>query len=225
MLKHKPLIAAIQETRFLDSDRQNNNFNIKGYSLYTDNVNLSPRRGGSALYVSSRLLHHEIKLNTKLNTVAVKVTLMEREIAILSTYIPPMPAVSYETLSHLLDHIPSPCMILGDFNAHHRSRGCTTNDSRGKILDRLLNNYDLICINDETPTHNVINFNSKTISHSVIDLSLVSSSIAPYFSSQVEPDFYFSDQYLIHLLLEAHSGQTNYNFLPRWNLGKSEWFI
>ena len=39
MLHNKPLIAAIQETHFLDSDTINYNFNIRDYSLYTNNIN------------------------------------------------------------------------------------------------------------------------------------------------------------------------------------------
>ena len=224
MLKNKPLIAAIQETRFLDSDTYHYNFQIKGYSLYTNNINISPRRGGSALYVSNNLLHHEIKINIELNAVAVKVHLMQREIVIVSIYIPPSPVVSYEVLSQFLGKVTSPCMVLGDFNAHHRSWGCAANDSRGNSIDGLLSHFDLVCISDQTPTHSVVNFNTNTISHSVIDLSIVSACIAPYFSSQVQSDFYFSDHYPIHILLETYSGQTDYNFLPRWNMRRADWF-
>ena len=51
ILHNKPLIAAIQETHFIDYDSVNYNFNIRNYCLYTDNVNSTTRRGGSALYV------------------------------------------------------------------------------------------------------------------------------------------------------------------------------
>ena len=63
ILHNKPLLAAIQETRFLDTDLTNYNLNIRDYSLYTDNVNVYPRRGGRHFY----LLHHKIQLRTTLN--------------------------------------------------------------------------------------------------------------------------------------------------------------
>ena len=50
MTNKKPLLAALQETRFLDSDTERYTFNLSGYSLYTNNVNAYPRRGGSAIY-------------------------------------------------------------------------------------------------------------------------------------------------------------------------------
>lgn len=221
ILKHRPLVAAIQETRFLDSDDHNYNFKIRGYSLYTNNINLTPRRGGSALYVSNKLLHHEIDIKTQLNAVAVKVKIGRRDISIVSVYLPPAPAIPFQALAELFTNIPSPCIILGDLNAHHRAWGCTNNDTRGNHIDTLINNHNLVCINDRTPTHASVHGNN--ITYSIIDLSLVSSNISPCFTSHVQPDPYFSDHNPIHIELEISSGQTDYNFLPRWNTRKANW--
>ena len=51
MTNKKPLLAAVQETHFVDSGKQRYRFALFAYSLYNQNINSTPRRGGSALYV------------------------------------------------------------------------------------------------------------------------------------------------------------------------------
>lgn len=221
MIKNKPLIAALQETRFLDSDDINYNFRISGYSLYRNNINVTPRRGGTALYVSNHLLHHEIEITTNFNVVAVQVRIAQKDFNILSIYIPPSTNVSYDDLASLFSNIPPQCMIVGDFNAHHRSWGCEHENTRGKHIHKLLDIHDLICINDRTPTHYTNYATHQT--HSVIDLALVTPNLAPLFTTQVQSDPLFSDHFPIHIIIEVTSGQTDNNFLPRWNLRKADW--
>ena len=85
MLKEAPLIAAVQETHLRDQDPYN--FNVHGYSFYTDNINSEHRQGGVGLYVSNGLLQTPLKLHTPLNAVGVKVRLCAREITVMSIYV------------------------------------------------------------------------------------------------------------------------------------------
>ena len=85
----KPLIAAIQETHFLDTDLDKYRLTPFGYSLYCDNVNTKPRRGGSALYVSNNLLHHQVFFDSPLNYVAINVKFAQREVIVISIYLSP----------------------------------------------------------------------------------------------------------------------------------------
>ena len=62
IMHNKPLLAAIQETRFLDSDSMNYNFNIRDYSLYTDNVSETPR--GAARRFISQIISCTAKFNS-----------------------------------------------------------------------------------------------------------------------------------------------------------------
>ena len=101
IVNKKPLLAAVQETRFLDSDFDKYRLTPFGYSLYCNNVEDLPRRGGSALYVSNNILHHQVAFNSTLNYVAVNVKIAQREIIILSIYLSPSLNISYEQLDQL----------------------------------------------------------------------------------------------------------------------------
>ena len=211
--------CAIQETRFTDTDLDKDRLTLFGYSLYCDNVNTKPRRGGSALYVSNNLLHYQIFFDSPLNYVAINVKFAQREMLVISIYLPP--SVTFrEQLDQLLQQISSPCLILGDFNAHHLAWGCHTTNTRGTSLHSLLDKHHLVYLNDATPTYQC--YRAGQASSSVIDLSLASPQIATSFTSEVQHDRYFSDHYPIHLILEIPSGQTNFNFLPRWNFNRAD---
>ena len=219
ILNKKPLVAAIQETHFLDSDSVNYNYKIKGYSLYTNNVNDNPRRGGSALYISNKLLHHQIQLRTTLNAVGVKIKIAHLDLTVVSIYLSPTSPVP--PISRLLSQLPTPFLVLGDFNAHHRTWGCNTTYTRGTQLLRILDDLDLTHLSTLIPTH--ITTRRGEVTHSVIDLAITDPRTATLFTQHVADDPLFSDHYPIHYNLEVPSGQTNFNFLPRWNLKKADW--
>ena len=221
MTNKKPLIAAIQETRFLDSDEQNYNFNLFGYSLYTHNINSNPRRGGCALYVSNKILHHQVQFNSTLNYVAINAKIIQRDITFISIYLSPSQNISEQEIDNLFTQIPNPCFMMGDYNSHHPAWGCTSTNNRGNTLHRLIDEHNLTYLNNQTPTH--ITMRNGTAIYSAIDLALTTPNIAPLFSFHVQPDPLFSDHYPIHIHLETPSGQTDFNFLPRWNLNKADW--
>ena len=221
VLYNKPLIAAIQETHFIDSDSDNYNFNIPDYCLYLNNINISPRQGGVAIYISNKLLHHQINLDTTLNAVGTKIKIAQRDLTVLSVYLSPSHPITPDEISKLFTQITPPYLILGDFNAHNRAWGCNNNNTRGNQLLDIMNNLDLIHLNNLIPTHTQ-NVNGN-ITYSVIDLGISDPQTATLFTQCVGNDTLFSDHFPIHYILETPSGQTNFNFLPRWNFNKADW--
>ena len=111
----RPSVFCLQET-FLKPEEK---FTFKGFNVYnyihTDCLRAS---GGSSLLVNSSLPQREIKLQTDLQAVAVSVTL-EKEINFCSVYIPPSYPLRSEQLTSLLQQLPSPYMLVGDFNGHN----------------------------------------------------------------------------------------------------------
>ena len=87
--KSSPLVAAIQETHFRTTDVYN--YNVPGYTLYRDDINLPNRQGGVALYVSNSIPQRQTILVSPLNIVGVTVSIFSREIMIASVYLPPNP--------------------------------------------------------------------------------------------------------------------------------------
>ncbi|GFU13093.1 putative rna-directed dna polymerase from mobile element jockey-like protein [Trichonephila clavipes] len=81
-------------------------------------------------------------------------------------------AVTGELQEHI-DQLPSPFILLGDFNAHHLLWGCQDVNSRRKVVEKLLTELDLPLLNDGSNTY----FPSRTQSFSAIDLSICSPSL------------------------------------------------
>ena len=216
----KPLIAAIQETHFLDSDSTKYNFNLFGYSLYCHNVNSTPRRGGSALYISNKLIHNRVFYNSDLNYVAATVKIAQQTVEIVSIYLSPSVKVTKQQLDGLFRQLSHPFIILGDFNAKHAAWGCHSHNTRGEHLHDLLDIHNIIFLNDKTPTFHTTRHN--TTSHSVLDLALSSPVLGPILTCKVQKDKYFSDHYPLHIEIGVPSEQYD-TFVPRWNFNKADW--
>ena len=218
ILSKNPLIAAVQETLFKDADFTNYTLRIPGYSFYTHNINDNTRKGGTALLVSNNLLHHQIDLHTELDAVGVNVKIANQELTLISLYLPPSTEINVNALSSLLNTCDTPVLIMGDFNAHHQSWGCNSTSQRGKIISEFLEQHDIVYLENQTPIHR-----GGQVTYSAIDLALATPRIAPLLTFNVQSDPHFSDHYPIHIELQVPSGQTNFNFLPRWNLRNADW--
>ena len=126
-----PSVVCLQET-FLKTDDQLNirDFNTYNY-IYSEGQRPS---GGSSILVHSSCPQREIKLVTNLQAVAVSVTL-DKEITICYVYIPPNFHLETEHLDTLLKQLPSPYILVGDFNGHNILWGCKDNNPKGNIIE------------------------------------------------------------------------------------------
>ena len=76
-------------------------------------------------------------------------------------------------LQNLIDQLPSPFILMGDFNAKHVLWGESTCDRWGNLFEQLLDNNDIVLMNDGSPTTFDVYHNSS----SAIDLSICSSAL------------------------------------------------
>ena len=121
ILRTTPVLAAIQETHFKDSDKL---FRIPGYSWHTDNVNEQHRRGGAAILIDNSVPHNRIALNTPLNCVAVRLKIGHKQVSALSIYISPNATdPTPQELYDLIVQLPPPLLFMNDVNAVHPSWG------------------------------------------------------------------------------------------------------
>jgi len=110
-----PIAFCLQETHLKKSD----NINLKNYSLYSNYADEDERAaGGSTILVRDNILHSYVNLNTDLQAVAVRITL-DKTITLCSVYIPPNSALSLAQLKNLADQLPTPFIMMGDFNGHN----------------------------------------------------------------------------------------------------------
>ena len=189
LANHNPDIVSIQETKLA-----NEKFNIRNYEQYHHiNKKSLIAAGGTSLYVRNGLPQKEIKLQTTLQAVAVRVSSF-KPISICSLYLPPGENFTLNQLLNILTQLPKPYIILGDFNAHSPLWGNEGNpDIKGKIVEDFLLQTNTCILNDSSHTY-LIPANFKTTS---VDLSMSSPDLAPNLEWTTLDDTYFSDHYPI----------------------------
>ena len=79
----------------------------------------------------------KINLNTELQAIAVSVTL-DREITISPVYIPPSYSLKIDHLDSLLKQLPSPYLLVGDFNGQNNLWGNKENNFRGDLIENYI---------------------------------------------------------------------------------------
>lgn len=146
---HNPAVMCLQET-FL---KQSDNITLKNYSMFNHIVdNADKATGGASIIVNNKVLHSEIPLNTELQAVAVSVTL-HRVITICSIYIPPRSSVTTQALKDLVSQLPTPFILLGDFNAHNPMWGSKDTNAMGKAVEDFVEDLDLCVFNNKSSTY------------------------------------------------------------------------
>ena len=141
-----------------------------GYNtFYSNPIPGQGHHGGTAIMVRSDVPYTTLQLNTNLQAVAVKLFL-KRTYAVCSIYLPPGDPIERDDLEHLVRDLPSPFLLLGDFNGRHPLWDDSTSNPRGVLLASFIEDEELAVLNSGEMTH----FHSQTGIFTAIDLSLCS---------------------------------------------------
>ena len=204
-----PTVICLQETLVKSSD----SVNLRGFSSYVSPAS-DTAAGGVAILIRDAP-HSPVSLSTTLQAVAVRITL-HRPITVCSLYVPPSSRLDDLLLEDLVRQLPSPFLLLGDFNAHSPLWGNCNTDSKGQVIENFLTNSDLFLFNDLSPTY----FHPATGTFTSIDLSISSPSLALDFTWRVLSDSHGSDHFPIVL---SSSEPSPCSRPPRWKLGSADW--
>ncbi|GFN87445.1 RNA-directed DNA polymerase from mobile element jockey [Plakobranchus ocellatus] len=186
----------------------------RGYTLLLPQGG-SPR-GEAALLIRNGTRFSEIDLKTGLHAAAATISL-EKTLTVCSLYLPPNSPVSKLSLAGLLEQIPKPFLVLGDFNAHSPAWGDSRRDGRGKMLEEFTAENDLIILNSGEQTF----VHSAYHSTSAIDLAVASPSIAAECSWAAHSDLCGSDYFPIFLNFTSNFS-SNVN-TTSFNCKKADW--
>ena len=93
--------------------------------------------GGVSVLIRDGIPSSECTLNTSLQAKAVTIS-TSKTISICSLYLPPSENLSIVLLTRLIDQLPNPFVICGDFNGHSMTWGCDKSNSRVDRIDYLL---------------------------------------------------------------------------------------
>jgi ribonuclease HI len=206
-------IICLQETFLKESD----NVRLKGYNDYNvTSTSIDGKAiGGSSILVKGGTPHEVLQLNTGLQAVAVKATL-HRTITLCSVYIPPSYPLRQGELDQLIDQLPTPYLLLGDFNGHSDLWGSVKTDRKGKIMESAIEKFDLCLFNDKSITY----IHPATGSMSTIDLSMSSPVIFMDFQWRVHDDQCGSDHFPIFIDINRPMPEER---TPKWQLHKAKW--
>ena len=214
LFDHNPYVICLQETLLKDSDKNL----FKGYDMYNKtNASLIDNRpiGGSSILVKKGIPHETLELNTRIQAVAVKATL-HRTVTICSIYIPPRYELTRAEMNRLVDQLPEPFLLLGDFNAHSILWGCQNSNRLGNVIESIIENYDLCLLNDDSHTY----LHPASGSTSAIDLTLCSPNIFMDFHWMVHNDQCGSDHFPIFIDIVKPMPEER---ISRWQLQKANW--
>ncbi|XP_058837029.1 uncharacterized protein LOC131693322 [Topomyia yanbarensis] len=207
--RHNPIVLAIQETHIpvgTDPTRW-----LGGH--YTWEL----RTGGNifqtvGLATRSDIPGDEIRLDTQLLAIARRI-LVPTPCTVATVYIPQEVQDVGKKLDHLIRQLPTPFLIMGDFNAHHlQSR---RPNRRGNEILKTVENNGAIILNDGNPTF----ARGPALTH--IDISICSSPLAPDCLWSVLPDSCSSDHHPILITHRATPPTTTRR--RRWLYKEADW--
>lgn len=207
-----PECICLQETKLSLNDE----LNISGFNSYLKSVEGERSHGGVAILVNSQIPSYGVNLDTNLQAVAISVNL-HKKVTVCSIYLPPLDEVSREDILNVIEQLPKPFLLLGDFNAHsnlwYDDREC----GRGKTIEKIILENDVALLDKDSYTF----FSEAHKSFTHIDLSLCSVDLLTEFEWSVHDDLMGSDHYPI--LIKSERSQQQLEGRPKWILHKADW--
>lgn len=209
--KTKPIIICIQETWL----KPNLDFVIKGY----DNVRRDRKEGnggGCITLIKQGTQYRIVNIGTQLEYIVIEIWTRNGNIKVINFYNPGNRLLNMEELD---THLEGKVIWCGDFNAHSTLWG-KSNDRNGAIIEELMETKNYVCLNDGSGTR----INVRNGTESVIDLTLVSDSLAAFCSWQVIKDTTIgSDHYPIMTKLELNIEQHDTGNVQNWCFSNVDW--
>ncbi|XP_055944481.1 uncharacterized protein LOC129975443 [Argiope bruennichi] len=173
--------------------------------------------GGVAILAADHVPSMPINLNTNLQAVAIQIQ-MHSLITVCSLYLPPNERVIQSELNNLISQLPSPFIILGDFNGHSPFWGSPDSNPRGLQIEQLLTDHNLCLLNSDEKTH----FHLPTRTFHSVDLAVCSPSLLPFFNLTVDNDLYNSDHFPL-IASDNRCNPNNHSHPSKYILNAANW--
>lgn len=168
---HSPDIIALSETWL----KPETPFSISGYT--TTRADREDGYGGVLIACKNTIMAAKVTVATEYECVVCRIKLEDsRELHIASAYLAPPTSstVTKSGLDSLMQQIPPPRLILGDFNAQGQQWGNPTNDRRATLLMAVFDDHNLSTLNTGEPT----SIARPPVRSSALDLSVCSADIS-----------------------------------------------
>ncbi|GFX90413.1 putative RNA-directed DNA polymerase from transposon X-element [Trichonephila clavipes] len=212
--QYHPVCVALQET-FLKSCHTTK---IRRYGCVRKDTEGPSVSGGVCIFTSLDVPSSALPLHTSLQAVAVRIHSTSL-ITVCCLYLPPNTVIHQHDLNNLVDQLPAPFVILGDFNGHSTLWGRVKTNPRGRQIEQVLSDHCLCLLNHEEPTY----FHEPTRSFHTLDLAICSPSLFPHLNLSVEKDLYNSDHFPIILYHDYDTGGKT--FSPTYSYRRADWAL
>ena len=116
----------------------------------------------------------------------------------------------------MIEQLPAPFILVADFNAHSPLWGDVRQDSRGQMVEKLSNDYNLCLLNTGEPTYRHHGHHS----FSVPDVSICYPSLALEFDWLTHNDVCKSDHFPVIL---RTSLRDNEPAVEHWKFDRADW--
>ncbi|CAC5405264.1 unnamed protein product [Mytilus coruscus] len=127
-------------------------------------------------------------------------------------------ADSVKSKQEVLHNLSHNIVLLGDFNSRSSMWGSSTTDSNGNIIEKVIDQNNMIILNDGTGT-----FQTVTGNRTQIDLTLVSASLANDSQWSVLDDQLGSDHFPVLTVLNGKPVKNKVCTPQRWIYDKADW--
>lgn len=207
----KPSAIALQETKLWN----NIDFKIPNYTIHRKDghFNVSPH-GGVAILIHESVPFNNIPLNTEHQAIAIRVQLCQ-PLTICSIYLSRSHAISQNSITNIIQQLPPPLIIMGDFNSYNTVWGSERTDARGRIVEEAINNNNLNILNNGLPTR--IAYNTE----SAIDLTVTSPILDPILQWSVAPTPLDSDHCPISVMFMNNRPEQTIE--QKRNIKRADW--
>ena len=113
--ENRPLCIGFQETKL----KTESNFKVTNYSYIDQPLEVEGiAQGGVGFLIHNDVVYHRIKLQTNFQAIAIHAFLHKR-ITICNIYINPLDVFTQTDLENLINQLPKPFILMGDFDSHH----------------------------------------------------------------------------------------------------------
>ena len=205
-------VACLQETLLGDATWQPS----KKYKIEKSPHIAGEQNRGAAIIIHAPLQYSRLRLDTTMEAVAITVH-SERQYTICSLYLSPNLNITKEEIRDLINQLPRPYLLMGDFNAKHPAWDFENPvDARGRMVHSLIVEESLGLLNQGQPTH----YHIQTNSLSAIDLCLSSINIMGDFHLGMDEDLHGSDHFPMYLTQIEYLPQYQ---TPRWITKRANW--
>lgn len=188
-------VFALCET-WLEKD---STFNLRGFNII--HLGREGGNGGGVLLGIKRGVNfHKIELPVYpgIEIIAIEATINGKTFSIASIYLPPAVRVGYHHIKNILETLPEPRVILGDFNSHGTGWGEPIDDNRSTIIYDVCDEFRMTILN----TGKITRIPKPPNRGSRLDLSLCSRSSALDCSWDVLEDPHRSDHLPITITIK-----------------------